>query len=204
MNFRKLTISFTSALHHGSGYGISGLVDRAVLRDARGVPYLAGSAIKGKLRHATLRVLLADGKGACVSGDGDTWCAEPAACALCLLFGSPRRQGSLFFCDAYPTGDAGKLLEELTQLPRLGGLHRDSVTRARTSMDRKLGTVRPGLLFSTEALPGWMAFEAPLSGDFGTHLELLRRACHLITHFGADSSRGLGECVFSIGEEVAK
>lgn len=204
MTFHKLTINFTSALHHGSGYGISGLVDRAVLRDARGVPYLAASAIKGKLRHATLRVLLADGQRVCLSGDGDDWCPESAACALCVLFGSPRRQGALFFGDAYPAGDAGKLMEELNQLPRLGGLYRDSVTRARTSIDRKLGTVRPGLLFSTEALPGCVAFEASLSGNFGAYLELLQRACRLVTHFGADSSRGLGECVFSIGEEVAR
>ena len=204
MTTHTLTITLNSALHHGSGFGLNGLVDRAVLRDTSGVPYLAGSALKGKLRHSALRVLLAEGKPACHTGDGATWCAEPNNCELCLLFGSPRREGSLFFTDAYPIGETGKLLTELARLPRAGSLHRDSMTRARTSIDRKLGTVRPRLLFSTEVLPEFLVFEAKIHGNMGPHLDLLRKACRVVTHFGADGARGLGECALAIEQEAAK
>jgi CRISPR/Cas system CMR subunit Cmr4 (Cas7 group RAMP superfamily) len=191
MTSHSLTITFNSSLHHGSGFGLSGLIDRAVLRDGAGIPYLAGSAIKGKLRHASLRVLLSETKPVCHTGDGNPGCAGTGVCALCLLFGSPRREGSLFFTDAYPAGDTARLIEELTHLPRLGGLHRDSTTRARTSIDRKLGTVRPRLLFSTEVLPEFLVFESEIHGNMGPHLELLFKACRVVTNFGADGARGL-------------
>jgi CRISPR/Cas system CSM-associated protein Csm3 (group 7 of RAMP superfamily) len=199
-----LTITLGSALHHGSGFGLSGLVDRTVLRDASGSPYLAASAIKGKLRHATLRVLLAEGQPACHTGDVERWCVTQSSCALCRLFGSPRSEGALFFTDAYPPGDTRKLIEELAQLRLPGGLSRDSTTRSQTSIDRKFGTARPHLLFSTEVLPSFLTFESMIHGGSSDHFELLRRACRVITHFGADGARGLGECTLAIREEAAK
>jgi CRISPR/Cas system CSM-associated protein Csm3 (group 7 of RAMP superfamily) len=202
MRCHRITIRFESGLHHGSGFGLSGLVDRAVLRDGRGVPYLAASAIKGKLRHATLRVVLSEGEPACQTADGGTWCAETEVCAICTLFGSPRREGGLFFTDAYPSGETGKLLEELEQLPRVAGLHRDSMVRARSSIDRKLGTARARLLYSTEVLPEFLVFEGRICGVIQSHLELLRKASRVITHFGADGARGLGRCALEIGDEV--
>ena len=45
---RQLIIDFESALHHGSGYGLAGLVDRPFLRDGKQMPYLSGAALKGK------------------------------------------------------------------------------------------------------------------------------------------------------------
>ena len=176
------------------------MIDRAVLRDGQGVPYLAGSAIKGKLRHGLLRVLLADGQRPCQTGDGATWCENATPCPVCRLFGSPRREGALFFTDAYPAGDAGVLMRQLAGLPRQGFLPRDAMVRARTAIDRGLGTVRAGFLFSTEVLPGFLVFEGKMYGDIGTHLVELKQACRVVTSFGADRARGLGQCEITINE----
>jgi len=204
MTGRILTVRFESALHHGSGFGLSGLVDRAVLRDGKDVPYLAGSAIKGKLRHATLRVLLSEGQSACRTGDTGVWCEEPNVCGLCELFGSPRHTGDLLFTDAYPEEETKRLLQELARLPRMNGLHRDSAIRARSSIGRKVGTTREGFLYSTEVLPEHIHFESRIWGDIGSRLELLRKACRVVTHFGSDSARGLGRCTMEVGGEVTR
>jgi CRISPR/Cas system CMR subunit Cmr4 (Cas7 group RAMP superfamily) len=99
MKSRQLEISFHCSFHHGNGFGIAGLIDRAVLRDSYGMPYLAGSAIKGKFRHAALRLLLSQGQQACEYGDSPRGCAP---CPLCRMFGSRLRRGALIFSDAQP------------------------------------------------------------------------------------------------------
>ena len=189
-----LKIALLSGLHHGSGFGLSGLVDRAVLRDSDGIPYFAASAIKGKLRHNALRVLLSGGSPACHTGDGPSWCDDAAPCCLCSAFGSPRLEGALLFCDAYPFGETSQLLAELAELSHASSLYRDSSIRARTSIDRKLGTARPRLLYTTEVLPEFLVFTARIHGDVMPHLSLLQKACTLTTHIGADGARGLGRC----------
>ena len=123
----KLRIEFESAAHHGSGYGRAGIIDHLLLRDHEGMPYLAGSAVKGKLRHAGRRLLAtcpAEGeKPACQTTDVQFPC-EQEPCLICRVFGSPLLQGSVVFSDAYPEGP------ELTALflaldgpakPTLGG-----------------------------------------------------------------------------------
>jgi len=204
MTTHKLTIAFEAPLHHGSGFGISGLIDRAILRDTAGFPYLAGSAIKGKLRHAALRVLLSRDEPACHTADAKAICAGSKPCRLCLLFGSPRRQGAAIFGDAGIAGHHEGLMGALATLPHPAGIFRDSMVRARTAIDRKMGTARPGLLFSTEVLPGSLVFESAihLNADDANReasLKLLREACRVVTHFGADGARGLGRCSLSLG-----
>jgi len=199
---RLLRIEMESSLHHGSGFGLSGIVDRAVLRDIRGVPYLAGSSIKGRLRHAALRVLLAEGQSACHTGDRADWCNMARPCPLCRVFGSPRRKGALIFCDAYPADGMEVLLEEMAKLPKPSGLYRDTQLRARTAIDRELRTVRPQALFTTEVLPDYFVFEGRLLGPLQDDRPLLEKACLVITHFGADAARGLGQCKFKLLPET--
>src|SRR5689334_21675621 len=97
----KLSIEFTAAVHHGSGFGLAGVVDRAALRDRQGIPYLTGSAIKGKFRWAALRILRSLGKLACGPPERETCKAAPW-CGLCRVFGSPMKPGGAIFADAYP------------------------------------------------------------------------------------------------------
>lgn len=95
MKKRILQVRFHTAMHHGSGFGLVGIVDQTVLRDCDGMPYLAGSSLKGRLRHAALRVLLSSGKPACEYGSQSVVCDGSDSCSVCFLFGSRLRQGYL-------------------------------------------------------------------------------------------------------------
>jgi CRISPR/Cas system CSM-associated protein Csm3 (group 7 of RAMP superfamily) len=198
MKIRPLEIRFRTAFHHGSGFGIAGLLDRAVLRDSRGMPYLAGSAIKGKFRHAALRLLLTSGERACHYGDNPKNCGP---CPLCLIFGSRLKPGTLLFSDAFPNEDLQAPLSSLHDTSK--ALFRDSHARPGIALDRGLGVTRRHLLFSTETLPPFLAFRGEIRGDLGdSALEsLLSQAAQVLTHFGAGSSHGLGSCEYRILEE---
>jgi len=198
MTERRLEVRFQTAMHHGCGFGIAGLVDRGILRDSSGLPYLAGSSIKGRLRHAALRLLVTEGEPVCRYADQKAVCREEA-CGLCALFGSPWRSGRLRFSDAYPSGEMRLLLETLAETSKGGILHRDSAVRAATAIDRRLGKARENHLFTTEALPDAVAFEGRILGDLDESGEqLLKNAATILTHFGADAARGLGQCEFQI------
>jgi len=193
---RTLTITFSSALHHGSGFGRGGLVDRTILRDAARLPYLAGSSIKGRFRHAVLRVLLALPQKACQHGGHPAICKEEPYCALCQIFGSPYRQGGLIFTDARLEATTARVFEEI--LRGSGGDPRDAMVRSSTAIDRELRTVRPHLLFTTEALPPGLTFSGQVLGEASGNESLLQDACKVLTHFGADGARGLGRCEYKL------
>ena len=52
MSTRYLRLNFDSDWHVGSGAGIPGSVDRQVLRDEEGFPYVPGKTLTGILRDA--------------------------------------------------------------------------------------------------------------------------------------------------------
>lgn len=203
MKNRGLRIAMEAGLHHGSGFGIAGIVDRAVLRDRRGVPYLAGSAIKGRLRHASLRVILAEDGNACYTGDATDWCEPSQPCHLCLLFGSPRQKGTLIFGDAYPADGRDVFWEQLNNLRSPGGLHPETELRSRTAINRVTRTARAEGLFVTEVLPDFLVFEGKIFGTLERETRsLLEKACRVVTSFGADSARGLGRCHLTLHPET--
>lgn len=197
---RSLTLCFHSALHHGSGYGLVGIIDRTVLRDSSGMPYLAASSIKGRLRHASLRVLSSSGHPACEYGDQDSVCSGSIACGLCTLFGSRLRQAAVLVCDAYPDADTARILAIIQEASKGQFPPRDSSVRMGVAVDRYRRVVQPQLLFSTETLPSGLCFQSEILGDLDVSQEsLLRKACHVLTHFGADAARGLGRCHYVLG-----
>ncbi|MCZ2077753.1 MAG: RAMP superfamily CRISPR-associated protein [Bryobacterales bacterium] len=199
---RKLTLSvvFHSAMHHGSGFGMSGLLDRTILRDSDGMPYLAGSALKGRFRNAALRIAVAEGADPCQYADQPRLCSSDEPCVICLLFGSPRRQGQVYFSDAYPVEEIKRFFRALSEVRRQHPFDpRDAAIRAATAIDRARGVVRPQLLFTTETLPPDIRFVSTLCGNWDDAGEaLLRNAAGILTHFGADASRGLGSCHYKL------
>ena len=188
MTTRTLTITFSSALHHGSGFGSGGLVDRTILRDAARMPYLAGSSIKGRFRHAVLRVLLALGEKACQHGDHPAVCKAEPYCAKCELFGSQFRQGGLIFTDARLEATTARIFEEI--LAGSGGTPRDAIVRTSTAIDRELRTVRPHLLFTTEALPPGLTFTGRILGEAGGSEPFLQDACKVRSRFRGGAPPG--------------
>jgi len=194
----RIRIEFETSVHHGSGYGLAGVVDRALLRDENGMPYLAGSALKGKFRFAALQMRTA-GVGSC----GGQCRAEPR-CRVCWIFGSTAKQGAAVFQDAFPMEPERTLLREqiaTVQSEVLGG---GSDVRASTAIDRCRGVVKPHRLFSTETLTPLIRFESELGGRLPEgSVEFLRQCAKLLTHFGGDSARGLGFCRYTV-ESVAE
>src|ERR1017187_1829183 len=142
-----LIIEFETAMHHGSGFGLAGVVDRAALRDSRGIPYLTGSAIKGKFRYAALRILRSRGEQPC-GPPGQEFCKAEPWCALCRIFGSPMKPGTAVFEDAYPC-EVGLIADAIAG-ERFAAVAPGSEVRTTTAIDRHFRTVRPAHLFSTE------------------------------------------------------
>ncbi len=182
-----LTITFTTgdapqSFHVGSGYGLAGRIDRALRRDSKGLPFLPGASIKGKLRHACTEICHAFGHVACTSA-----CPPGTdACIICRIFGSPFLQGKLAVFD-------GKLAHDNPDdsFPTARVWHE----RNAVAIDRRLQTARPGHLFKTEVAPEGMALHAELRGDLEEQeLELLKAAVRVTYFFGGDSSRGTGGC----------
>ena len=195
----KLIIEFQTAVHHGSGYGLSGVVDRGALRDDEGMPYLAGSAIKGKFRHTATRVVRADGDRVCGTPEYPALCRGGNACAVCVVFGSSRLPGAAIFGDAYPCEPERSILKLQIAGSRSAVLPGGSDVRASTAIDRKSGTVLPEHLFSTETIPALVRFESDIEAPEGS-VDLIRECFKLIGRFGGDGARGLGWCTFRLGE----
>jgi CRISPR/Cas system CSM-associated protein Csm3 (group 7 of RAMP superfamily) len=195
---RTLVIEFHTALHHGSGYGLAGLVDRAIVRDSRRLPYLAGSALKGWFRFAALRLLRNDGENRPVCLPDKPCAADP--CLLCTVFGSARQRGCALFEDAFPALPERSVLAEFGS--GSGVLPGVTDGRASVALDRGRGVARRNHLFSTETVPPLVRFEGEIRGDLTkVQEELLQDCTQLLTHFGAGGARGLGFCAYKLGPE---
>jgi CRISPR/Cas system CSM-associated protein Csm3 (group 7 of RAMP superfamily) len=201
----KLTIEFENAVHHGSGYGAAGIIDRTVLRDSRGMPYLAGSGLKGKFRAAAAQLIRAD-KGEPCGPPGKQWCKGRTGCALCELFGSPMRQGLAIFRDAYPAEPERQVMREQM---RAASAKEEAAARplqtagvelrTTTAMSRHWKRAESEHLFITEVVSRVVRFETSIGGDLRPdHVRMLRDGSTLLTHFGGSGARGLGNCVYRI------
>lgn len=185
-----LTIEFETALHQGSGYGIAGIVDRALMRDGEGIPVIPGSALKGKFREAAVRILNTKKVDCCARPKREICKGDPF-CQLCRIFGSPMRRGDALFGDARPTTPELAVIQ--ANQDKESWLPGGTQVRATTAMDRRYRTVRPQHLFSTEVLSPLIRFEAAISGALAQEdTTFLEQCSRLITFFGGGSSRGLG------------
>jgi CRISPR/Cas system CSM-associated protein Csm3 (group 7 of RAMP superfamily) len=188
-------LKFESALHHGSGYGLAGLVDRPFLRDAERMPYLSGAAIKGKFRWAALRLINSKAGGEKICGQkAGAYCRRGTACRLCRIFGSPWHSGRAFFGEAHLTEEQRAILQLVKPSDRTAG----TTIRATTAIERARRVVKKDHLFTTEVAPA-MTFVGSIEGALEQEdWELLRQCALVLTHFGADGSRGLGRCRYEL------
>lgn len=196
----KLTFHFHGDLFHGSGRGIAGVVDRAFQRDRSGIPYLAASAIKGKLRHAASQALRSLAESTCTP-ETLSYCRN-TPCLVCQVFGSPRRQGIARFQDAYPyePGDSNALfyrkwLESSASIVLSG----PTSIRANAAINRRTRSIEQKRLWTTEVVNAGVTFHTTIEGITDeAHAGLLKQAARLIETFGAGSARGLGHCKLTI------
>lgn len=186
----ELRIELMTPWHAGSGTG-GALIERLVLCDVRGRPFLPGSALKGIVREACER--LSRTLGLPEPGDPHSKSGRPRRSVVEELFGSPLVEGGLFFRDAAPDEDRDEWLTSAS---------------TRTRLQRGLGTVHEKHLFSSEtAHPGGL--RSVLNGWHGNlwspdpdypplAYALLWAGLLAVERVGGEKSVGRGWCTFSV------
>lgn len=181
----------------------------AVQAQRKGVAYLPATALRGALREAAERVLLAAEQPACLGGtglDSDAEDSTPIKCELgtagqpclaCQLFGTPAddlagrsRSGRLVLGDAQPIGSA-----PLRDRPGVG-------------IDRAHRTAAEGILYNFRGTSPGDALTFRADGlldeaDGGPLGRLLRAAIRVTEHIGRGTSRGLGRVELRLSEAPA-
>ncbi|MDH5634691.1 MAG: RAMP superfamily CRISPR-associated protein, partial [Candidatus Bathyarchaeota archaeon] len=146
------TIETTTPLHIGSGKPEAevGRLDMPVLRDPSQRPYIPGSSLKGRTRAEAESIARQEEMQVCTPPDVRYMCGasknRPEDCCICCrIFGTAGEKLSVAskvkFRDAYPTKEITELLE-----------------RTGTAIDRQLGSVARGALYSIEAVPAGSRF----------------------------------------------
>ena len=199
MSTRYLRLTFDSDWHVGSGAGIPGSVDRQVLRDEEGFPYVPGKTLTGILRDAA--EWIADTRDA--AEEGDRWKR-----ALIGLFGEqPETHGGT---SGESASGASIGIGSAVLSPDLRGYILGAREASGIDLRETLFTVRPGVkidpetgralddhLFSTERVRGCVLC-APvkyLKGALSEDEEKLwGDAVRAVRRLGGKRRRGGGRC----------
>jgi CRISPR/Cas system CSM-associated protein Csm3 (group 7 of RAMP superfamily) len=180
-----------------TGLGIAGLVDRIVIRDARGLPYVPGSSVKGRLRFFAERLLRSGEPPAPFSvhpAPGPLCKTAAAACTLCRLFGNPALPGALRVGNARPEEPWATLAAQLLRAAPNPVVHADAELRPGLALSRLRRTALADHLFFDETVPaaafaGEMALVAGLSNEEVAWLAAVGR---LVDGLGARKAAGRG------------
>ena len=197
--FEATTVAET-ALRVGAGKQLDiTATDLPVLRDARGLPYLPGSSLKGVLR-AGLSAVLAGFDPALACDPATAPCLGERrrktsialsdvlaeSCVVCGLFGSVHLAGRVFVHDA-------PLVGALVDRPSLAAEVRDGV-----GLDRDLGTAAQGVKYDIERVPAGARFGLAVTienvdrGRLALVLDALDRLGRGDFLVGGSTRRGLG------------
>ena len=199
MNRDCLYLRFDSDWHVGSGAGIPGSVDRQVLRDEEGFPYVPGKTLTGILRDAA--EWIADTRDA--AEKGNKW-----KNALIGLFGEqPESHGGTSggFASGAAVGIGSAELSQdlrnyIQELRKASGPDLRAAlftVRPGVKIDRATGRALEDHLFSTERVRGCTLYapvkylRGPLSED---EEKLLEDAVKAVRRLGGKRRRGGGRC----------
>ncbi|MDE5832487.1 MAG: hypothetical protein K2H64_05815 [Desulfovibrio sp.] len=199
----KLSITFLSDWSVGSGLGDGAAADSVIVRDADGLPYLPGRAIKGALRESAWRLALADEKleplvdfifgGADIS-TGDRVVEEAAE--------RTKTSGRIRVGSGQLPADLREWLLACDRGARVAYVGDMTSPRRQTSLDKN-GQVVPATLRTIECgIPG-MTFECDISLDLPNSPWLagyIDALCAGVKSVGGDRSRGLGRCRVTIAD----
>lgn len=193
----KGKIIIKTGLHIGTGRGYDiGGVDSPVIKTSKGIPYIPGSSLKGKIR-SLLEIFYKKS----INDKGRHECNDDS-CNICLLFGSPNlnKQTRLLFRDSF-------LDEEDFEKKRKEGFFKDSQMltkytelKIENSIDRISGKTGHGSLRQIERVPKGAVFKFEIvmncfEGDNVEELEAhLYKGFELLAnnYLGGSGSRGYG------------
>lgn len=150
------TLAFRAPVSIFTGLGIAGLVDRIVVRDADGLPYIPGSSVKGRLRFFAERLLRSGPPpaGYRLHAQDQPICkAVNTACTVCRLFGNPSIPALLHVGQASPVPPWDDLFRQLLKVNSNPVVHPDVEIRPGIALSRLRRTALPDHLFFDEAVP---------------------------------------------------
>jgi CRISPR/Cas system CSM-associated protein Csm3 (group 7 of RAMP superfamily) len=187
---KNYTITFTSDWHTGSGLGDSHAADAVLARDADGLPFLGGRAVKGALREGARRLGL---------------CRDDLSRCERIFFGSNSAESVSNTPGRIRVSAAGlpehirRLVCEQGGQERLGLVRHMTVHRRQTALEN--GMVKDGTLRTLECGIPHMAFSGHLDVDLqGLDISeawataWLHAVCAAVKSMGGHRSRGLGRC----------
>lgn len=198
MSMNCLRLQFNSDWHVGSGAGIPGSVDRQVLRDEEGFPYVPGKTLTGILRDAA--EWIADTRDA--AEKGDRWKR-----VLIGLFGEqPETHGGTSGEPAsgaavgIGSAELDRGLRDYLLGAEEGGMNlREALFTVRpgVKIDSKTGRALEDHLYSTERVRGCVLY-SPVKYPNGALSEdgkkLLDDAVRAVRRLGGKRRRGGGRC----------
>lgn len=152
----KYSLTFRAPVGIFTGLGMAGLVDRTMVRDAHGLPYIPGSSVKGRLRFFAERVLRTGSgpQGYRLHDVQAPLCKEVGdACIFCRLFGNPAIPALIHVGQASPAAPWDTLLQEVQSSDPNPVLHRDAELRPGIALSRTRRTALPNHLFFDELVP---------------------------------------------------
>lgn len=214
-------------LHVGTGHGAVGL-HRTMLRDHLGVPYIPGSAIKGRARYSAMRICAWMGlpviKDAVGHARGSVERSPNGPYGkrdvLTRIFGCAWARATLRFSDARtdpPSVDDSPMCTPDSRLlrQRAYGLRELRTGAARS---RLLGTVSNGRLYQMEVAPPGLIFQGEIRGyldgdepadcgklvDYPLESLVLWLALHLMVEdgIGGNKSAGSGKLAWAMPERL--
>lgn len=185
-------VELESPLHIGSGSLADSLADKPIIKDARGLALVPGSALKGKVRHAAEQIARGLGRRVCDAPYPDRMCKADNLCLVCRIFGAPEHPAAIRF---------GSLtLEPADAWPKDRGWASlfDSDVRAGVGLSRARRTAQEDLLYTVETWRGSPALtlRGAVRGELAEIREaaLLAAALRAVRTLGGNRSRGLGWC----------
>lgn len=188
----EVTLRMENAFSIGTGALAGSPADKPLLKDRRGLPYIPGSTLKGRLRHACEALARGQGELVCDAPAAGQMCPDSPTvgtgnyCPACRLFGSPWRRSSLRFSDltlvSPVKSDAGDVAPRTT-------------LRFGVGLNRERRVAEEDLLYSMEVfLPGGQTtFRGEITGEIADHdLPLLLGGLASLYALGGRKSGGLG------------
>jgi CRISPR/Cas system CSM-associated protein Csm3 (group 7 of RAMP superfamily) len=194
-----LKVTLETPVNVGSGALADALADKPTLRDARGLPIIPGSTLKGKVRHVCEQIAhrLWDDQ-VCHAPYPDQMCRgapSDGVCRVCRIFGSPWYRSPLRFDDLHLEPDRPLPAEVRWQeSPNL----QEGLLRTGVGLSRRSGTAQEEILYSVEGYspPAAFVYAGRITGRLANEdeLGLLLAGLREVRALGGSKGRGMGWC----------
>jgi len=213
----QFIITLPATMTIGSGFP-SGQIDRTVMQDLNGLPYIPASTLKGRVRDMAERLAKTLGHNEiCQSPNPDFTCPaldrQEMPCLICRTFGatgfsSVSGQTGLIWRDAQACDDHGNEIKVEWQKEAYDFFY----ARPQIQLSRPRGIALAKHLFTVQntidnlsfkgRVRGWQIKTPNTKENFPEELILLCAAIKLMNFVGGNKSRGAGQCKVKLDKHI--